>query len=157
MTRARHNPPPPVSTLALLQREARAALARLAELGQAELELAGEWSPDIDVYESGGDVVVVIEVPGLGPESLKVVCKERALVVSGERRETPSEPGVGVFLCLERPRGRFVRVVRFEIPVDSSRARARLGGGLLTVTLPQLRERRGREIVIEVESEESGA
>jgi len=156
MMRARHKPSP-VPSLALLQRGAREALARLAELGRAEPELTGEWCPDADVYECDGTIVVVVEVPGLSPQSLKVVCKERVLVVSGERQEAPGEPGERAFLCLERPRGRFVRVLRFEMPLDSAGARARLGGGLLTVTMPQLRERRGREIVIEVENEEGGA
>jgi HSP20 family molecular chaperone IbpA len=99
--------------------------------------------------------VVVVEVRGLGPESLKVVCKERSLVVSGERQEAGGTSGQRAFLCLERPRGRFVRVVEFEVPVDMAHARARLAAGLLTVTLPLVSERRGREIVIEVESEES--
>jgi HSP20 family protein len=146
-----------VSSLALLQREAQAIMSRLAEIGQTEPELAGDWSPDIDVYESNGAIVVVVEVPGLGAEDVRVACKERMLVVSGERHETPGEPTHRAFVCMERPRGHFARAIRFEAPVDTTRARARLRNGLLTVTLPQLRERRGRETVIEVEREEGGA
>ena len=41
----------------------------------------------------------------------------------------------------------------FDLPVDVAQARATLEGGLLTITLPRLRERRGRETVIPVEKE----
>jgi HSP20 family protein len=131
-------------------------IERLAELSRAEPQIAGEWSPDMDVYESDGAIVVVVEVPGLGTKDLKVTCKERMLIVSGERHDPPGEPANRAFLCLERHRGRFVRALRFDVPVDTARARARLAGGLLSVTIPQLRERRGRETVIEVEKEEGG-
>jgi HSP20 family protein len=94
----------------------------------------------------------VIDVPGLGPESLRLVFRERELVLAGERR--PRRTGSGVtFLCLERPHGRFERRVPLDAPVDVARARATLRGGLLSVTLPRLRERRGRETVIPVERE----
>ena len=39
------------------------------------------------------------------------------------------------------------------MPVDVTGARASLEAGLLTVTLPRLRERRGRETVIPIEKE----
>jgi HSP20 family molecular chaperone IbpA len=39
------------------------------------------------------------------------------------------------------------------VSVDVARARASLAGGLLTVTLPRLRERRGHETVIPIERE----
>lgn len=57
------------------------------------------------------------------------------------------------FQCLERPDGRFQRVLPLDMPIDVAGARARLERGLLSVTLPRLRERRGRETVISIDRE----
>ena len=75
-------------------------------------------------------------------------------MLSGERRARRTGPGSS-FLCLERPYGRFERAIPVEVPVDVARATATLRGGLLTVFLPRLRERRGRETVVPIEREPS--
>ena len=143
---------PPASALALLQREVNELFQRLTLLDRSEPLPGSEWCPPVDVYETRGRLVVVVEVPGLPPESLRVAFRDHSLVVSGARRTRP--PGSGVsFQCLERPDGRFERVLPLENPVDVTRARATLDAGLLTVTLPRLRERRGRETVIPIEKE----
>ena len=111
-----------------------------------------EWSPSADVFESKDRLVVVIEAPGLPPESLRVVFRDGELVLSGERRPRRVGPGAS-FLCLERPNGRFERRIPIDLPVDVARARATLASGLLAVTLPRLRERRGRETAIPIERE----
>jgi HSP20 family molecular chaperone IbpA len=95
---------------------------------------------------------VVLEVPGLGADALRVVCRERELVVTGERRER-RPPGIAGFLCMERPLGRFTRSIPLDVAVDLKLAEARLASGLLTITLPRLKDRRGRETVIPIEWE----
>jgi len=94
-------------------------------------------------------VVVVVEAPGLPADALKVVYRERELVLSGERRARRPGAGTG-FLCLERPHGRFERTIPLDVAVDVSQAEATLLGGLLTVTLPRLKDRRGRETIIPI-------
>ena len=143
---------PPVSPLALLQQEVNELFHRLSAIDRSERLPGTEWSPAVDVFESRDRLVVVAEVPGLPPESLRVAFRERELVLSGERRARRVGPGAS-FLCLERPHGRFERRVPLDVPVDVTRARATLRGGLLTVTLPRLRERRGLETAIPVERE----
>lgn len=108
------------------------------------------WTPCVDVFEVDGTVTVVMEVPGLSPESLRVSWMDGRLKVSGERRERRPAGAVG-FLCMERPHGRFTRTIAIDVPVDVPRAQARLAGGLLTVVLPRLADRRGNETVIPVE------
>lgn len=149
MTRPRAGRPP-VSAIAILQQEVNELFGKLSAIDDADRVPPGEWLPATDVYESKNALVVVMEVPGLEPDSLRVAIRDRSLVVSGERR--PRQPG-GTFLCLERPHGRFERAVKLDGPVDVARARAALGGGLLTVTLPRRRERRGEEILIPIERE----
>ena len=148
----RRAPRPPISALAILQQEMGELVHRLSVLDRADCLPGSEWSPAVDVFEARDRLVVVIEVPGLAPESLRVVFRERELVLAGERRARRPGPGT-TFLCLERPHGRFERAIPLEGPVDVARARATVAGGLLTVTLPRLHERRGRETVIPIERE----
>jgi HSP20 family protein len=108
----------------------------------------------VDVFECRGRLTVVAEVPGLSPESIRVVCRNRSLVISGERKERRSVGGPLAFLCMERPAGRFKRTIPLDIAVDIQQAQARVAEGLLTITLPRLRDRRGKETVIPVEREE---
>ena len=143
---------PPVSALALLQQEVNDLFRRLSVLDRSDRLPATDWSPAVDVFESRDCLVVVTEVPGLSPDSLRVVFRERELVLSGERRARRTGAG-STFLCLERPHGRFERSIPIELPVDVAHARATLAGGILTVTLPRVRERRGRETVVPIERE----
>lgn len=144
----------PFSELALLQREVNQLFERLAEFEQGDRPAAAGWVPSADVYECAGNLNVVVEVPGLVAESLKVACQDQALVITGERKEKRPAGGGGAFLCVERPQGRFKRVIPIDISVDLREARASLKGGLLTITLPRLKDRRGRETTIPVEREE---
>jgi HSP20 family protein len=148
----RRSVPSPISAFALLQQEVSDLFRRLSTLDHAEHAPASEWCPPVDVYEARDRLVAVIEVPGLAAESLKVVFRDRALVVSGERRARRSGGAVS-FLCLERSHGRFERAIPLPVPVDVAHARATLGGGLLTVSMPRLRERRGAERAVPIERE----
>ena len=143
---------PPISALALLQQEMGELLHRLSVLDRVDRLPGTEWSPAVDVFESRDRLVVVVEVPGLAPESLRVVFRERELVLGGERRVRRAGADA-TFLCLERPHGRFERAIPLEMPVDVAHAHATLAGGLLTVTLPRLRERRGSECAVPIERE----
>jgi HSP20 family protein len=140
--------------LAVLQREVQQLLERLTDVDRADPASDGEWMPSVDVYESRGKLTIVAEVPGLNADSLRVTFRDRHLVITGERREKRPAGAGASFLCMERPQGRFTRLVALDVPVDVRSAEARLSGGLLTVTVPPLKDRRGRATVIVVQREE---
>jgi HSP20 family protein len=145
-------PRTPLSELAMLQREVNQLFERLAEVDRSEAPVAGEWCPSVDVFECRGALTVVAEVAGLTPDSLRVVCGDHRLVISGERRERRTADAA--FLCLERPQGRFTRTIPVDSAVDLKQAEARLEGGLLTITLPRLKDRRGQRTTIPIRRQE---
>jgi len=144
---------PPLPDLALLQREINQLFERLLEFQGAEAGTGAVWRPGVDVYESRGRLVVVAEVPGVAPESLRVMLHERELVLTGERLPPRTQAEHATFLCVERPHGQFRRAIPLDAAVDGPQAEARLQNGLLVVELPRLKERRGRATAIPVERE----
>jgi len=146
-------PGDPFTDLGLLQREVNTLFERLLSSERGE-GADGQWSPPVDVYECRGKLLVVVEVAGIGPDSLRVVHRNGDIVVSGERRERRSRSKNIVYHCVERPGGRFARRIPLDGPLDVAAAEAVLAGGLLTITLPRLPERRGRETEIAVRREE---
>lgn len=107
------------------------------------------WVPSVDVSECRDTIVVVVEVPGMSADDLELTLQGRELLISGDRR-SPRKPTGAAWLCVERPHGRFRRVVALDCAVDAASAQARLSNGLLVVKLPRVVERRGQGVVIEV-------
>jgi HSP20 family protein len=139
--------------LTFLQKEVEQIFARFGAFDRDERIGTSEWSPPVDVFESKDNLTIVVEVPGMAPGSLSVVCKNRKIVVTGERRHENPADDVAGFLCLERPHGRFARAIPLTQAVDVAHAEARLGQGLLTISIPRLKERRSREVVIPIRRE----
>ena len=134
--------------LAALQQELNQLFERLSEFDRADQPAEGEWIPSVDIYECRGSLMVVMEVPGLPPENLRVAHSDGRLIISGERRDR--KPQGVAFLCVERPQGRFTRSILLDEAVDIRQAEAQVEGGLLTITIPRVKDRRGTETVIPV-------
>ena len=111
----------------------------------------GHCTPALDVEETAEAFEVVVDLPGVAPDSVRVLLKNAVLVVAGEKPSPyPAERGEVTFHLVERGFGRFVRAVQLEGAFDGGRARAVLHGGELRVTIPKLDDRRGKEILVPI-------
>ena len=112
------------------------------------------FRPNVDSYHTDGphQLTVVIELPGVDPDSVSIVVGERALVISGDRPR-PKIHG-GVYQQMEIEYGPFRRLVRLPEDVDPDQATAEFDRGMVTITLPVTEQAtpatRGR-VTIEVE------
>jgi HSP20 family molecular chaperone IbpA len=77
------------------------------------------------------------------------------LVVGEKERPEPALRTPASFHLVERDFGRFARAIRIHAAIDAANARATLKDGELRVVVTKLQERRGREILIPVERQES--
>jgi len=77
---------------------------------------------------------VVVELPGMRAEDVRVTASEGALIVSG-RRERPNVPGAR-YRQMEIEYGEFERRVELGEAVEVKRATATYEHGLLRVLLP---------------------
>jgi HSP20 family protein len=122
-------------------------------LGASRQTPVGHCTPVLDVQETLDALVVVVDLPGVTSEGVRVLIKNAILVVAGEKPwPHPTGRGDATFHLVERGFGRFARAVKLDGAIDAGRARAILGGGELRVTIPRLDERRGAEIPVPVAS-----
>jgi HSP20 family protein len=98
------------------------------------------FRPNLDCFHTDAPhaLTVVVELPGVAPESVRVVVGERVIAIAGERKR-PKVPG-RVYQQMEIEYGAFERQVRLVEDVDPERARARFEGGVLTIELPVVDE-----------------
>ena len=109
-----------------------------AELyGEFADRLRGDrWQPDVDVFETESEVVVLAEIAGIRSEDLRVTVDGDELRISGVRR-VPERSDVKRLLQMEITAGPFERRLRIPIAFDRERVSAHLADGFLTVTLPR--------------------
>ena len=110
------------------------------------------FRPQCDCYRTDDPPVlhVVVELPGVDPDSVRVVATERTLVVAGTRGRP--QPTGAHYHQVEIEYGRFERRIELAEDVDAARATATLEAGMLHVELPlTARPPRRERVPIEVE------
>jgi HSP20 family protein len=97
----------------------------------------GAFQPNADVFvdEEQRRVIVVIEVAGADPESLRVGVDERSLVIAGRRRKA-ARLHCGSFVQKEIAHGEFVKRIALPVAVEYERIAATYEDGFLTVVAP---------------------
>jgi HSP20 family protein len=112
--------------------------------------VSADCRPPVDVLETANSLEVVMDVPGVLPDSLRVVIRRDTLLIVGAKLTTAPDPRARYHLA-ERSYGRFARAVRLSGAFDAGRARATISQGQLQIALPRLDDRRGRVLAIPVE------
>lgn len=112
--------------------------------------VSGECLPLQDVYETDRTIEIVIDVPGVTIESCRVMIKGGIVLVVGEKERPETTRGPASYHLVERDFGRFARAVRVHAAIDAGSTRARLKDGELRIILPKQQERRGRELIVTI-------
>jgi HSP20 family protein len=94
------------------------------------------FRPQVDCFrtENPPRFTIVMELPGVDPDTFKVVAEGRNLVVSGERPR-PLAPGQ-VYQQMEIEYGPFKRSIPLPPDADVAQASAEYQRGMLTLTVP---------------------
>jgi HSP20 family protein len=112
------------------------------------LEQEFNWVPAVEVRQSGNNLVIHADLPGLTENDVRVEGTEEGLAIHGERRrEQTSEEGG--WRHSERAYGRFYRVIPLPESAKIEEAKANFRNGVLQVVVPvpQL-EKRTRQIPV---------
>ena len=119
------------------QRHVETQIERLlAAMGRPALPERG-WTPPIEVWESGTEIVVWIELAGVPREAIDIAVAQNLLSVSGRRSQAPTENGDLRLRGSERPQGAFRRVIALPMGLDPAQMNAQMKDGLLEIRIPR--------------------
>ena len=117
--------------------------------GMAERRSAAPWSPQIEMKERDGRLIVCADLPGMNKGDIKVEMAEGVLTIQGTRHQEKSEDRDGIYHS-ERSYGSFRRNIPLPDNVDAEDVRANFQDGVLEVSMPMPpRKRQARQIEVQ--------
>jgi HSP20 family protein len=147
MTTGRHHP---LNELIQLQERMNRMLGDLGIHGHGREDFSpGTWTPPVDIYETEGELVLLMDLPDVRSGDVSITVEDSLLVLSGERRPEGAAPRSGHHRQ-ERPMGRFNRSFTLPGTVDRENIRATFRDGVLRIVLPRKPESSPREVRIDI-------
>ena len=109
--------------------------------------MGGEWTPMLDLTETDKDYVIRCEVPGIHKENLDINLTGNVLRITGHKEAVQEGKGE-TYLYREREVGKFVRTLKFPVPVEEEKIEAAYQDGILTVHVPKAATAVAKKILI---------
>jgi HSP20 family protein len=108
------------------------------------------WSPQINVKETAGEIVVSAALPGVDKKDIKLDITDDAMSITAERTEEKEETGEKPnYRLKEQSYGTFRRSFTLPATVKSEDAKASYKDGILKIILPKQKESKSHKIEIE--------
>jgi len=106
--------------------------------------------PKADFIENNKSVNIIVELPGVSKNDVKIVLEQNVLTLSGENKNKFDEKDVVKIISSERTFGKFER--KFELPEDINPddVKANFENGLLSISIAKLVPEIPVEKVIEI-------
>jgi HSP20 family protein len=102
--------------------------------------------PDADIYESEDVLTVILEMPGVGRDNVKVGVEDGVLKVEG-RLDLSKYQGLRP-LHTEYNIGHYARTFQLSSKIDQNKITASMKDGVLSLTLPKVEEAKPRRIEV---------
>jgi len=107
----------------------------------------GEWAPSVDVSETGKDIIIKAELPGMDPKEIDISVQSGVLTIRGERKKEEEKKGEDLHR-VERKYGAFMKSIQLPAEVDVEKVRAEYKNGVLSINLPKTKEAAVKKIEI---------
>jgi HSP20 family protein len=109
-----------------------------------------EWSPTVDISETGQEYLIRATLPAVKKEDVEVTVEDGMLTLSGERRQQ-EERKDEKFHKVESFYGSFSRSFALPDAIDAAAIRAESQDGVLTVHVPKTKAETKKPTTIKVE------
>lgn len=103
--------------------------------------------PPVNIFEKGGDLVLVAELPGIKKEDLQLQVKGNTVRLAGERVVNYGEKIS--YHRIERNSSKFDRTLKLPINVEADQVKAKYKDGILVISLPRAEADKPRQIAIQ--------
>lgn len=122
---------------------------RFSDMLDEIMEDAFSWSkgtfvPELNVYETDKEFKITVALPGMRKEDIDISFENNTITISGER-ELKEENGTK-YHRIESRFGKFERSLPLPNVIDEENITANYENGVLTVTVPKLKEKAGKKI-----------
>ena len=114
------------------------------------------FSPNLDIFERDGKLVIRADVPGLTKDDMKVDVTEDSILIEGERKYEHEQREEGVYRS-ERGYGQFRREIPLPEGVKTDTATATFKNGVLEVTMEAAAEPSKSRRRIQIQEGESSS
>ena len=108
---------------------------------------ARHWLPAVDVAETGEEITVRAEIPGVDPKDLEITVAGSRLTIAGEKRESHERSNKDLHLSESRY-GSFRRSIDLGGAVDPEQIQAECEQGVLTVKLKKTKAAAAKRIAV---------
>ena len=109
-----------------------------------------DWSPSVDISESGEEYLIRAALPAVKKEDVAVTVEDGMLTLSGERREKEEQNGEK-FHKVESFYGNFSRAFALPEGIDAAAIRAESKDGVLTIHVPKTKVEAKKPTTIKVQ------
>jgi len=96
----------------------------------------GGWQPAVDVYETTGDIIVLMDTAGIDMDNMTVTAEKNSITVQG-RRSLPKRGNVCCIHQLEIEMGFFKRTITFPVSVQIAATTFSCQNGILEIKMPK--------------------
>lgn len=93
----------------------------------------------VDYYETDNSFIFEIDLPGIDLEKMSLNVYENLLIIEGFKKDDEDNIEGLKYLCMERGRNNFKRVIKIPISVDTTSGEAIYEKGVLTIKFPKLK------------------
>ena len=107
------------------------------------------FSPAIDMYEKGNNVIIEAQLPGIDPEKVDISVENDVLTIQG-KMEKKSEVEEDNYFRHEIHKGSFFRSVLLPAHVEGDKAQAEFEEGLLRVAIPKMQKSGAKKIKVQM-------
>lgn len=101
-------------------------------------------APVVDIFENKTELLIVADLPGVGPDAIDVRLDKNELTISGKRAAAPE----GNLLAIEGRPGDFTRTFLVPQGIVADGITAEVAQGVLKVRLPKVSTQRPRQIAV---------
>jgi HSP20 family protein len=105
------------------------------------------WRPNMDVYESAEEMIVLADMAGLNKEELHIEVNRSSIKVAGIRKAIQLLQNAR-YCQAEIPHGYFERNIALPAPVDAQSASASYADGILIVRMRKLPANKTHRVLV---------
>jgi HSP20 family molecular chaperone IbpA len=104
------------------------------------------FTPQVDIFETEREITLLADIPGVKSDKLNIDLRDDILTITGDVEPVASAAEEDVLIEYET--GRFYRQFTLSEVIDQNKIDAKLGDGVLRLTLPKVEKATPRKIAI---------